>query len=57
MAEKKYGKYVFQHPIETGDSGPKGFIHCPMIFTRVDKPILLIHATLASKYEKAEIYK
>ena len=136
MAEKKYGKYVFQHPIETGDLGPsisyvgerdfdsdfslillpvtkplvmeefphahefdmyltlvgfdnnglnelggeiemymgeekekyvittptsiyipKGFIHCPMIFTRVDKPILLIHASLASKYEKAEIFQ
>jgi hypothetical protein len=36
---------------------PRGLIHCPMTFTRVDKPFLPIHATLASKYEKAEIYK
>jgi hypothetical protein len=31
---------------------PKGFTHCPMRFTRVDKPILLIHASLAAKYTK-----
>jgi len=36
---------------------PKGFIHCPLRFTRVDKPILLVHTTLAPKYEKAQIYK
>ncbi len=31
---------------------PAGMIHCPLHFKRVDKPILFIHATLASKYEK-----
>jgi hypothetical protein len=36
---------------------PKGFIHCPLKFTRVDKPILLVHASLAPKYEKAQTYK
>lgn len=33
---------------------PKGMIHCPLHFKRVDKPILLVHCTLASKYVKEE---
>jgi hypothetical protein len=48
-------KYVITKP--TSVYMPKGMIHCPLEFKRVDKPILLIHATLASRYEKAEIYK
>ena len=48
-------KYVITKP--TSVFMPKGMIHCPLEFKRVDKPILLIHATLASKYEKAEVYK
>ena len=32
---------------------PKNMIHCPLEFKVVTKPILLIHATLASKYEKS----
>ena len=48
-------KYVITKP--TSVYMPKGMIHCPLEFKRVDKPILLIHATLASKYEKAQIYK
>ena len=33
---------------------PAGMIHCPLEFKRVDKPILLVHCTLASKYVKEE---
>jgi hypothetical protein len=32
---------------------PKGMIHCPLEFKRVDKPVLLVHCTLASKYYKS----
>jgi len=31
---------------------PKGLIHCPLDFKRVDKPVLFIHATLAPRYKK-----
>ncbi len=31
---------------------PKGLIHCPLIFKRVDKPIVMFHTTVASKYAK-----
>lgn len=31
---------------------PAGMIHCPLEFKRVDKPILFVHCTLASKYVK-----
>ena len=31
---------------------PKGLLHCPLEFKRVDKPILFVHCTLASKYVK-----
>ena len=31
---------------------PKGLIHCPLIFKRVDKPLLFVHTTIASKYYK-----
>ena len=48
-------KYIITKP--TSIYMPKGMIHCPLEFKRVDKPILLIHATLASKYEKGEIYE
>jgi hypothetical protein len=33
---------------------PRGLLHCPFEFKRVDKPLLLIHATLAPKYGKKE---
>jgi hypothetical protein len=36
---------------------PKGMVHCPLNFKRIDKPVLLIHSTIASKYEKNAIYK
>jgi len=45
-------KYVINTP--TSIYIPKGFIHCPLNFTRVGKPILLVHATLAPKYYKKE---
>jgi hypothetical protein len=31
---------------------PTGMIHCPLEFKRVDKPVLFVHCTLASKYVK-----
>jgi hypothetical protein len=30
---------------------PKGFVHCPLKFVRVDRPLLLVHSTLAPKYK------
>ena len=33
---------------------PAGMIHCPLEFKRVDKPVLFVHCTLASKYVKEE---
>jgi hypothetical protein len=33
---------------------PAGMIHCPLIFKRVDKPIILFHTSIASKYMKKE---
>jgi uncharacterized RmlC-like cupin family protein len=44
-------KYTFTTP--TTIYIPKGMIHCPLNFKKIDKPVLLIHATLASKYVKA----
>jgi hypothetical protein len=35
---------------------PAGMIHCPLEFKRVDKPILFVHATLASQYNKKETF-
>jgi len=34
---------------------PKGMTHCPLEFKRVDKPVLFVHCTLASKYYKSPI--
>jgi hypothetical protein len=31
---------------------PKGFVHCPLRFVRVDRPLLLVHASLAPEYKK-----
>jgi hypothetical protein len=31
---------------------PAGMIHCPLNFIKVTKPLLFVHATLASKYYK-----
>jgi hypothetical protein len=31
---------------------PRGLIHCPLIFKRVDKPILMFHTTIAPAYAK-----
>jgi mannose-6-phosphate isomerase-like protein (cupin superfamily) len=31
---------------------PKGTVHCPLNFKRVDKPVLFLHATLAPRYKK-----
>ena len=33
---------------------PAGMVHCPLIFKRVDKPIILFHTSIASKYIKKE---
>ena len=32
---------------------PKGMIHCPLHFKRVDKPVLFIHCSIAPKYYKS----
>lgn len=32
---------------------PKGLIHCPLHFKRVDKPVLFVHCSIASKYYKS----
>ncbi len=34
---------------------PKGMTHCPLEFKRVDKPVLFVHCTLASKYYKSPV--
>jgi hypothetical protein len=31
---------------------PKGMVHCPLNFKRVDKPVLFLHATIAPRYKK-----
>lgn len=33
---------------------PRGMIHCPLNFKRVDKPVLFAHALLAPKYTRVE---
>jgi hypothetical protein len=43
-------KYVVTTP--TSFYIPKGMTHCPLKFIRVDRPLLMIHATLAAKYQK-----
>ncbi len=48
---KEQEKYVFTTP--TSFFIPKGTIHCPLHFKVVNKPIMLVHATLATKYVKA----
>ena len=45
---KEQEEYVFTKP--TSFYIPKGFVHCPLNFRRIDSPILLIHATLAGEY-------
>lgn len=54
--EMCFGEEEEKHIITTPSSIyiPKGLVHCPMTFKRVEKPILLIHATLASKYTKKQ---
>jgi hypothetical protein len=51
-----FGEEQEEHVITTPSSIyiPKGLLHCPFEFKRVDKPLLLVHATLAAKYEKKE---
>lgn len=34
---------------------PKGLVHCPLIYKRVDKPIILFHTSIASKYVKKDV--
>src|SRR4030067_3215 len=45
-------KFVITSP--TSVYIPKGLVHCPLDFKRVDKPVLLVHSSLASKYTKKE---
>jgi hypothetical protein len=32
---------------------PKGLVHCPLHFKKVNKPVLFLHASIASKYYKS----
>jgi hypothetical protein len=52
--EMYFGEEGEKHIINSPTSVyiPKGQVHCPLNFKRVDKPILFIHATLAPKYKK-----
>ena len=34
---------------------PKGLIHCPLHFKRIEKPILFVHASIAPEYTKMEL--
>jgi hypothetical protein len=36
---------------------PRGLVHCPLIFTKVNKPILFINLPLTPKYEQKETGK
>ena len=45
-------KYIITKP--TSVYIPKGLVHCPLNFKRIDKPILLVHATIAPRYFKKE---
>lgn len=40
----------------TGVHIPAGMIHCPLNFKRVDKPIMLLHASNASNYVKDKVF-
>lgn len=55
--EMGFGEEQEIHTITTPSSVyvPKGLIHCPLNFKRVDKPILFVHATIAAKYVKSNI--
>lgn len=33
---------------------PKGFLHCPLVFTRVDKPIVFGHVLFAPVFKKLD---
>jgi hypothetical protein len=52
--EMGFGEEQEIHTITTPSSVyiPKGLIHCPLNFKRVDRPILFVHATIAAKYTK-----
>ena len=51
-----FGKEEERHVITTPSTIyiPKGLLHCPFEFVRVDKPLLLVHSTVAGKYVKKE---
>ena len=36
---------------------PAGLIHCPLVFKKVDKPVILFHTSIASKYVVKKQYK
>lgn len=45
---------IFKITTPTSVYIPAGLVHCPLEFKRVDKPILFVHCTLASKYVKED---
>lgn len=52
--EMGFGEEQEIHTITTSSSVyiPKGLVHCPLNFKRVDRPVLFVHATIAAKYTK-----
>jgi len=36
---------------------PRGLVHCPLIFTKVNKPVLFVNLTLTSQYFQNETKK
>jgi hypothetical protein len=45
-------KYVFKEA--TALEIPRGLVHCPLIFKKVNKPVLFLNLTLSSKYVQHE---
>lgn len=54
--EMSFGEEEEKHVINSPTSVfiPRGLVHSPLIFKRVDRPVLFIHATLAPNYIPAK---
>ncbi len=52
---KEGEKYVITEP--TILEIPRGLVHCPLVFKRIDKPILFINFPLTPEYEKTDTKK
>jgi hypothetical protein len=52
---KEGEKYVIKEA--TAIEIPSGLVHCPLIFTKVNKPVIFMNLTLTSKYAQTETKK